>query len=284
MISDIVRKVARRHLAGDEPEPDPGLAASASARPPQSAIDLASGPPRRAGKAANVFAAFGASRAAEQERAGKPNDGQRNQPAAAGRSPGRCEEIGSPAEPGDILAPQAYLGIGQSELANGIRGLTPPARLTRPARQSEFSEEGSENLDVLLPALVSGPSSAPHFDESSFPSPAEAGTASGPARSPAFRSTGVSSVRPGPLSGGRDAGAVFGPPTAENGTKSDSVQDLAAQIDDGSRRIAQTVGDLDTSLARLFETQIESLQRLVERALEHERRWVDAAAMRRAVS
>ena len=61
-----------------------------------------------------------------------------------------------------------------------------------------------------------------------------------------------------------------------------SPEQLAGRVDDGSRQVAQTIGDLEASLARLFQTQIDALQRLSERALEQERRWVALAALRRS--
>jgi hypothetical protein len=58
----------------------------------------------------------------------------------------------------------------------------------------------------------------------------------------------------------------------------------AAHADDSAARLEQVTRDMEASLTRLLTTQIEALTRLRERLEDHERRWVEQASARRAIS
>ena len=53
-------------------------------------------------------------------------------------------------------------------------------------------------------------------------------------------------------------------------------------INESGRRLEDAIGDLERAMMRLFNTQIEALARLRERAEDHERRWIEQANARRA--
>lgn len=53
-------------------------------------------------------------------------------------------------------------------------------------------------------------------------------------------------------------------------------------LDEHGRQFEQIVGDLEAALTRLFGVQLDVLTRLREQADEHERRWVEHGAARRA--
>jgi len=68
-------------------------------------------------------------------------------------------------------------------------------------------------------------------------------------------------------------------PSAGGGSHNQSSADA---VNESSRQLEQTARDLETSLTRLFATQIETLQQLRDRVAEHERRWVEQQSARRA--
>jgi hypothetical protein len=73
-------------------------------------------------------------------------------------------------------------------------------------------------------------------------------------------------------------------PAARSATNTGSPRDQSSldAVGEASRQLEQTARDLETSLTRLFTTQIETLQRLRDRVDEQERRWVEQQSARRA--
>ena len=73
------------------------------------------------------------------------------------------------------------------------------------------------------------------------------------------------------------------PPLLRGGA--DTARDepsIVERIDEHGRRMEDIVGGLEQSLAALFESQTETLNRLRDRVLEHDRRWLEQSANRRA--
>jgi hypothetical protein len=59
-------------------------------------------------------------------------------------------------------------------------------------------------------------------------------------------------------------------------------QSIVERIDEHGRRMEEVMTGLEQSLAALFASQTESLNRLRDRLLEHDRHWLEQAANRRA--
>jgi regulator of replication initiation timing len=57
---------------------------------------------------------------------------------------------------------------------------------------------------------------------------------------------------------------------------------LSESVADQSRQLEQLSHDLDSSLTRLFATQLETLDNLRQRLDEQERLWLEQQAVRRA--
>jgi hypothetical protein len=60
------------------------------------------------------------------------------------------------------------------------------------------------------------------------------------------------------------------------------LHSLAATISEHGRRVEDVMSDLEQSLTALFATQIAALQRLHDQARDHDRRWAEQNANRRA--
>lgn len=81
--------------------------------------------------------------------------------------------------------------------------------------------------------------------------------------------------------------APYKPPLNSKAEDSSTANSRAARqmqdsLDEHGRQFEQIMGELEAALARLFGTQIDILTRLREQADEHERRWVEHGAARRA--
>lgn len=272
-VSEIVTKVARRHLDEDDLRTDEGRADGALA-----------GPVRSHG---SVRADSSDDEPAAAAEAMLPSGGDRTQPAAM-QPPDR----GRPG-PYDAAAVDA---VSANDSERGRIAAGPAAPAAGPAGRWPYdsgllkSEVGAAGA---VPIAV--PGSAPRIradrpvDRRSPTGVPEAGRAARAADQAepdhAFTAL-VPALLAGRVAASDSGGPTFprvkAPPdrfTADAGGL--QLGAVIARVDDGGRHVAQTLGDLETSLARLFQTQIEALQRLRERALDHERRWIEHAALRR---
>jgi hypothetical protein len=68
---------------------------------------------------------------------------------------------------------------------------------------------------------------------------------------------------------------------SDNASDNRGVHQLLETIADHGRRFEEVLSDLEQSLAALFTTQIETLQRLRDQARDHDRRWTEQSANRR---
>ena len=60
------------------------------------------------------------------------------------------------------------------------------------------------------------------------------------------------------------------------------AQTMAETIGEHGRRMEELISGLEHSLAAMFATQTETVSRLRDRLLEHDRRWLEQSANRRA--
>jgi hypothetical protein len=72
------------------------------------------------------------------------------------------------------------------------------------------------------------------------------------------------------------------PPLLRGGDEARDVQPIVASISEHGRRMEDMFGELEQSLAAMFATQAETVSRLRDRVLEHDRRWLEQSANRRA--
>src|SRR5262249_46819551 len=66
------------------------------------------------------------------------------------------------------------------------------------------------------------------------------------------------------------------------GTEARDASPIVERISEHGRRMEEVMSGLEKSLVALFATQTETLNRLRDRLPEHDRRWLEQSANRRA--
>ncbi len=271
-ISNIILRLARRHLPIDAVATEAAPAPAAPELPTLWAVPLATGMREPGGdySAVSASSAFPTFNAESAEGALQPvaNDFKRpHSPASA--SPGI-----SKSDSDDNLHRNARTAQAPQPAAGGCR----TAEVTQPTTGSHLDESTEIPAANFLfdhdraaftrasidwhRAQQSDPAQTRFYEPNNFapafPSPTN--------RQSNIENRSLESIeqRGRPQSGG-----------SHNQSQLDAVGE-------SSRQLEQTARDLETSLTRLFTTQIETLQRLRDRIAEHERRWVEQQGARRA--
>jgi len=283
MLSEILRNIARRHLAAEGDQPEWGLADGQSHQGtyvPRSPEPLASGspdaPPAPTGSASGRRQPAGEAARARAARArGEEVESREWRVENENASSPLLSTLGSPLStsfPGLQSHQGTYVPRSPEQFASGSPDAPPAPAGTASGRRQPAGEAVRANA---APAAGEELSSREWRMESDDPASPLLSTHYSP----------LSTSFPG-LHSHQGTYVPCSPEQLAPGSPEqlapNSPHDLAGRVEEGSRQVAQTIGDLEASLARLFETQIDALERLSERALEQERRWVALAALRRS--
>lgn len=186
----------------------------------------------------------------------------------------------------------------EREAARGAARILPLGSLPRPAEARPRLPEAHDLNSALRPDGVVRPTDRPDADASPIePGFSAVGFGSGMNNPQSFQSDRPSLEAPALSAVDSLVPPFAAAPRAANERLQDTPlpEDSSATmpgnagqrqfveaVDDGSRQLEQALHDLESSLTNLFQTQIETLNRLRDQTQQHERRWTEQTAARRA--
>jgi hypothetical protein len=135
------------------------------------------------------------------------------------------------------------------------------------SRANASSSDGTIASSTVVPSEVDEHFTAPATEDRTSLFPGLTGNQSHPPCPPLRRGGGDRATR----ADQSDAGA-----------HSQVLDAIIERIGDHGRRLDDALGELERSLAGLFASQTETLNHLRDRVLEHDRRWLEQSANRRA--